>query len=83
MHTDAILAVCAILTLVGGVGLALIQVGAHARTLTLLEDAIERIEREKQIDADRIQAAYQREIDGIHRELSDLRGQAAILRRPR
>jgi hypothetical protein len=83
LHPDTILAVCAVFTLAGGVALALIQVGALTSELKRLREDDAEMKRDRQVDADRIQAAYQREIDGIHRELSDLRGQAAMLRRPR
>lgn len=83
MHSDAILAVCAVLTILGGLALALIQVGIARSELTKLSDALERIERDKDIDADRLKKDFQREVDGIHRELSDLRGQMALTRRPR
>lgn len=75
MHSDAILAVCAVLTLVGGVALALIQVGIARNELTRMADSLERMEREGKIDEERLRKEFQREVDGIHRELSDLRGQ--------
>lgn len=78
MHADNVLAVCAVLTLVGGLALALIQVGGLAREIMLLKDGLERLEREAAIDHDRLKDDLRREIDGIHREMSDIRGANAI-----
>ena len=80
MHSDEILAVCGVITLVLSVGAGLIQLTVLLSKIKVLEDATKELKMELGSDIKELKADRRSDMEGIKREISDIRGQIALRR---
>jgi hypothetical protein len=83
MHSDEILAVCGVITLVGSVGAGLIQLTVLLSKIKTLEEKIAELKMETGIDIKELKGDFRSDMEGFRRELSDLRGANIVRGRPR